>query len=131
MIPNEPGLEANSDGDVILHSLFNAISQSMGNSSIGNYADELCSKGVTDSEEYLKIALGMIKGYRINNIGIMIEAKKPEIDSHENEIKESLAKLLNIGKNLIGITATSGEELTEFGKGKGIQAITIISLSPE
>lgn len=131
IIPNEQGLEANSDGDVILHSLFNAMSQSMGNSSIGNYADELCKKGITDSKEYMKIALSMINNHKINNIGIMIEAKKPRICIYEEKIKESIAQLLGIDKGLIGITATSGEELTEFGKGNGIQATTIISLNPK
>ncbi len=129
MIPNEKGLQANSDGDVILHSLFNAISQSMGNKSISYYADPLCKKGITDSKEYLKIAVDMVKDYEINNVGVMIEAKKPKISPYEEKIKENIAKLLNIDKKLVGITATSGEELTEFGKGKGIQATTIVSLT--
>ena len=73
----------------------------------------------------------MIKDYKINNLGIMVEAKRPKIDPYEDKIKESISKLLNIDKKLIGITATSGEELTEFGKGNGIEATTIISLAPK
>ncbi|MBU0628274.1 MAG: 2-C-methyl-D-erythritol 4-phosphate cytidylyltransferase [Nanoarchaeota archaeon] len=130
IIPNEKGLEANSDGDVILHSLFNALSQSVGGKSLGFYADELCKKGIKDSSIYLKVALDILKekGFKINNIGIMIEAKKPRLGIYEELIKEKIASLCSIGSSQVGITATSGEELTEFGKGNAIQVFTIVSL---
>src|SRR3989344_3750339 len=47
-IEKETGLEANSDGDVILHALFNALSTAIGMKSIGFYADGMCKKGITD-----------------------------------------------------------------------------------
>jgi len=46
VIPDEAGLEANSDGDVVLHSLFNALSQAIGGKSLGYYADPMCEQGV-------------------------------------------------------------------------------------
>lgn len=129
-IPDEKGLEANSDGDVILHSLFNALSQAIGRKSLGFYADPLCKKGVKDSSSYLNIALDMVKekGFKINNIGIMIEAKRPRLDDHEELIKEKVAGLCSISSSQIGLTATSGEGLTAFGRGEGIQVFTIVSL---
>lgn len=129
-IPNESGLEANSDGDVVLHSLFNALSQSIGERSIGYYCDAMPKKGITDSKEYLKIVLDSIreKGYKINNIGIMIEAKSPLIEPYVDEMRKSIANMCGIEPIQVGITATSGEELTEFGKGKGIQVFSIVSL---
>jgi len=130
VIPDEPGLEAESDGDVILHSLFNALSQSVGGKSLGFYATPLCNKGIKNSDVYLKIALDMIKekDFKINNIGIMVEAKKPRLDNYEELIKEKIAELCNIDSSKIGITATSGEELTPFGKGQAIQVFSIVSL---
>jgi 2-C-methyl-D-erythritol 2,4-cyclodiphosphate synthase len=44
-------------------------------------------------------------------------------------MKQNIADLCGISINDVGITATTGEGLTAFGKGKGIQAITIITLS--
>lgn len=130
VIPDEKGLEANSDGDVVLHSLFNALSQSIGGKSLGFYADPLYNKGVKNSSAYLKIALEMLKekGFTINNIGIMLEAKKPRLDKHEELIKEKIAELCNIDSSKIGLTVTSGEELTPFGKGEAIQVFSIVSL---
>ncbi|MFC1704772.1 2-C-methyl-D-erythritol 4-phosphate cytidylyltransferase [Nanoarchaeota archaeon] len=129
-IPNEQGLEANSDGDVMLHALFNALSQAIGERSLGNYADSMCKDGIKDSKEYLNVILDLInkKNYKVNNVGFMIEAKKPRLGANEDKIKESIANLLNIQKEKVGITATSGEELTPFGQGKAIQVFSVASL---
>ena len=129
-IENERGLEANSDGDVILHAIFNAIASSIGERSIGHYADDMCKKGIKDSKEYLKFILNILKEkeYIINNIGIALECKTPNISNIEDKIKASLSRLLSINDNQIGITATSGEELTEFGKGNGIQCFVIVGV---
>lgn len=130
-ILDEVGFEANSDGDVILHALFNAISQALGEKSIGYYADKMCEAGITDSKEYLNVIIKIMKerGYQIGNVGIMLEGKRPKISKYHDEIKETLSKILNLSTDRIGITATSGEELTEFGKGLGMQCFVVVSLN--
>jgi len=129
-IESEYKLKANSDGDVILHALFNAFSQAIGDMSLGFYADEMCEKGIKDSSKYLEKILEKIKkkDLHINSVGIMIECKTPKIDPLNAKIKKSLAGILEIKSSKIGITATSGEGLTPFGQGVGIQCFAIISL---
>jgi 2-C-methyl-D-erythritol 4-phosphate cytidylyltransferase/2-C-methyl-D-erythritol 2,4-cyclodiphosphate synthase len=123
-------LNANSDGDVILHSVFNGISQAIGEKSLGYFADPLCKKGIKDSKKYMAIILEKMnkKNYEINNLGIMIECKIPKIDPIEKQIKKSLSKILNIDEDKIGITATSGEGASTFGRGNGMQCFSAISL---
>ncbi len=129
-LKEEKKLEANSDGDVILHAIFNAVSQAIGDKSLGFYADPEFEKGETDSKKYLKIILEKMhkKKLKINSLGLMIECKTPKIDPLNSEIKKSLSELLDLSKAKIGITATSGEELTAFGQGVGIQCFAIVSL---
>ena len=129
-IENEAGFEANSDGDVILHALFNALSTAIGEKSLGFYADKMCEDDITDSKKYVEFILNKVKerNYKISNVAIMLEGKKPEIDEHIEKIKKSLSRLLKIKEENIGIAATSGEELTEFGKGNGMQCFAAISL---
>jgi len=124
------GFDANSDGDVILHALFNAISQGLGEKSLGHYADDMFEKGVTDSKEYLNVALKMMKDreYALGNIGIMLEGKMPKISGHEEKLKESLSSLLGIEKDSVGVTATSGEDLSAFGRGLGMQCFCVVSM---
>ena len=49
--PDTPGFNANSDGDLVIHALCNAISSVSGSLILGNIADDLCLKdGITDSD---------------------------------------------------------------------------------
>lgn len=129
-VPDLPALSADSDGDVILHALCNAVSSALGQGSLGTYATDMCKKGIKDSKEYLKIVLGEMerKHRRLTQCSISIEAAKPNIDALTPEIKKSLSGLLNISEEKIGITATSGEGLTPFGRGEAIkcQAVVVI-----
>lgn len=129
-LKGELKLKANSDGDVILHAIFNALSQAIGDMSLGFYADEKFRQGITDSKKYLTPLLKKIQkqGLHINSLGIMIEAAHPKIDPISPKIKESLEGILHLPAHRIGITATSGEKLSAFGEGLGIQCFAIVSL---
>ena len=118
---------------MIIHALFNALSQSIGDMSLGFYADQLCEEGVKDSKKYLESVLIRVKKqkFRLNSVGIMIECGDPKIDPLVKKIKKSLSELLNIDTRKIGITATSGENKTIFGSGLGIQCFVVISLIKE
>jgi len=133
-LEKENKLEANSDGDVLLHALCNAILQATGESSLGAFADDLCKiKKIRDSRKYLKTALEKArkKGYILNHLGVMIECRKPKIDEISQKLKYNLSLLTGLPLNRIGITATSGEQLTSFGEGKGIQCFCVASLKSE
>ncbi|MBI2327585.1 2-C-methyl-D-erythritol 2,4-cyclodiphosphate synthase [Candidatus Curtissbacteria bacterium] len=131
-IDNNTGLEGNSDGDVILHSLCNALSSAIGGDSLSTWFDEMVEKGVTDSQKAVEHIFKKIRQekYRVENVSISVEAKKPYIELKiANKMKENIAKLLGIKKNQVGITFTSGEGLTPFGKGLGIQSISQVLIS--
>ena len=129
-ISNETGLEANSDGDLILHALFNATSSAIGQKSLGYYSEPMFKKGVIDSKEYLKVVLNELtkRNLKLGNVSIAIEAKKPNLEKHTDKIKYSLSKILNLDKENIGITYTSGEGLTAFGRGEGMQCFVVVTL---
>lgn len=130
-ISGEKKLKANSDGDVLIHALCTGLLQAIGEKSLGAFADEWCSKQkIKDSGKYLEKILKKVsrKGFGINNIGIMLEGKRPKIDLISPKIKSRLAELCNLPAVRIGITAHTGENLTSFGKGKGLQCFCIVSL---
>jgi 2-C-methyl-D-erythritol 2,4-cyclodiphosphate synthase len=90
----------------------------------------MSGRGIVDSREYVKVARSRVEqaGYRINNVGLTIEARRPSIEPLRLAMKASIAGLLNIPPERVGINATTGEDLTAFGKGEGIQAFAIVSL---
>ena len=97
----EPPMLANSDGDVVLHAITNAISGITTKNILGEVTGSLLKEGITDSKVYLQEAM--------------------------KYLDEEIVHLLHIKEQAIGITATSGEELTEFGRGKGIQVLACIT----
>lgn len=123
-----PGLSGNSDADVLLHAITNAISGISGVNILGKVSDDLCLKeGITDSSVYLSKALKTLNGYRIVHISISIEARRPHLADYIPSIRSSIANLLSLKIDHVGLTATTGEGLTSFGKGDGIQALVIIT----
>lgn len=124
----DKSLSGNSDADVVLHAITNAISSISGQNIIGERSDYLCKKkGITDSSVYLKEALDTLNYGRISNIAIAIECLKPRLSGHIDKMKKKIAELLNMNSRDIGITVTSGEGLTEFGRGNGIQAFVTLT----
>lgn len=131
IITDHWGFEGNSDGDVVLHALCDAIEQSIGNDSFARYADPMCKeKGITDSAEYVKVALAHLDdvGYMINNVGISVECKTPKIIPHADRMKERISDLLGVAITRIGINATSGDRLTNVACGEGVSAHVIVSV---
>lgn len=124
---DETPMLANSDGDVVLHAITNAISGITTKNILGDVTGKLLKDGVTDSKVYLREALKYLKG-KIIHVSISIECKKPRISPKISEMRKCLSDLLNIGEESIGITATSGEDLTEFGKGKGINVFACVTV---
>ena len=120
---------ANSDGDVILHAITNAISGVTCKNILGKISDEMCKEqGIKNSEKYLKEAIKYLNE-PIIHISISIECKTPKISPKIDEMRKNIARILNIKESCVGITATSGEGLTEFGKGNGINVFACITVA--
>ena len=122
-----PALSANSDGDVVCHALTNAISGITCKNVLGSRADALCQAGVTDSTAYVKEALNDLAelGLRLTHLSFSIECSRPKITPAMPAMRANLTMLTGVGENAIGITATTGEGLTDFGRGLGIQVFCI------
>ena len=122
---------SSTPGDVVLHALTNAISGITGRNILGKPADEMCRSGITDSREDLKAAIADLKNTRITPVSFTIECKTPHLSSRIDEMKESIARLLGLTADHAGITATSGEGLTAFGRGEGISVFCILTAEKE
>lgn len=131
-IHGQRGLAGNSDADVILHAVTNAVSGISGVNILGAITDDLClKKGITDSKVYLKEALKTLGDWNLCHVSISIEARRPHLSASVNDIRQSVAALLTLEISDVGVTVTSGEGLTAFGKGEGIQAFVILSAYKE
>ncbi|MHB8962270.1 MAG: 2-C-methyl-D-erythritol 2,4-cyclodiphosphate synthase [Saccharofermentanales bacterium] len=128
-IPDHEGLAGNSDADVVLHALTNAVSGISCINILGAVTDDMClNRSVTDSGEYLKAALATLGSDRLVHISISVECLHPKLAGHMEVIRSNIARLTGLPVKAVGITATTGEGLTDFGRGLGIQAICMITV---
>ena len=127
----ERPLAGNSDADVVLHALTNALSGITTINILGARADSLCfDDKITDSRFYLNEALQDLADQEAEliHLSVAIEAKKPHLSIHFAAIRSRLSEWTGLPEASIGLTATSGEGLTALGCGEGIQVFCLVSV---
>src|SRR3989304_3689100 len=123
-----PGLAADSDGDVIFHAICNALTSLTGVPILGGIAIDLCHKdGITDSSVYVENALETLRGQKIEHVALSVEGKRPHLQKKIDEIRKKVSLTLKIKVGQVGLTATSGDGLTEFALGNGLQCFCVIT----
>lgn len=123
-----PGFSADSDGDVVFHAICNAITTVTGVPILSGIAMELCRKdGITDSFVYLEKALETLGKQRIEHLALTLEGKRPRFESRILEMRQKIATSMRLEVSQVGLTATSGDGLTDFGCGDGVQCFCILT----
>ncbi len=125
--------DGNSDGDVILHALCNALLSAFGDKTFDPIATPICAGGETNSKAYLTATLQHLKNaghfVSLKQVLISLEGAQPRIAPQHDKITSNLGKLLNIEPSNIGLTYTTGEGLNNYGKGLGIGSHVLITLN--
>ena len=130
-IKSKFSLEANSDGDPILHSITDAILGALNEKDIGFHfePDSKKYKNV-NSVIFINKALKLLKNKKgeIINLDLNIICDYPKINPIRDNIRNNLSKILKINKDSINIKATSTEDEGFVNTKNGIACQTIISL---
>ena len=128
-IPHNHGFIAHSDGDVLIHSLCDALLGSIAAGDIGQHFPD------TD-EQYKNIASSILlekihqllkqDHYLVANIDISIVAQAPKMSPHIQSMRQHLANVLNIATTQINIKATTTEKLGFTGRQEGIAVHSVV-----
>jgi 2-C-methyl-D-erythritol 2,4-cyclodiphosphate synthase len=123
-----PGLSADSDGDVVFHSICNAITSVSGMPILSGIAIDLCHKdGITDSQVYLENAMETLGHQMVEHVALTIEGKRPRFQKRIEEMRARIAQVMKVRMDQVGLTATAGDGLTDFGCGDGLQCFCILT----
>jgi len=117
------GFKAHSDGDVLIHSVIDALLGAAGAGDIGEFFPDTAQEYKNiDSKILLNKIVEFIThvGYEIVNVDVTIIAQQPKINPYKVEIKNALAKLLNIQRQFINVKATTAEKLGFIGRKEGV-----------
>ncbi len=128
--PKYPKLEADSDGDIMIHSLITALLQALGLGSLGPFADPMLDEGITDSKMYLDKMLSILEDedWVIDQVEFIFECSEPKIDPMAKKLIGSISLLCGIDQEKISIAAHTGDQLTSFGRGEGIRCQCLVTL---
>ena len=130
-IDYEQGLEAHSDGDVVLHALCDALLGAAALGDIGKHFPDTDPefKGA-DSRVLLRHVYRIVqdKGYQLVNADMTIIAQAPKMAPHIAAMCCNIAADLNVDIDRINVKATTTEKLGFEGRKEGIavQAIVLI-----
>ena len=131
-IPFHSGLKGHSDGDVILHSIIDALLGAMRKKDIGTFFPDNKNKFKNiRSPKILKPIVDILNrnNFYINNLDINLICEQPKVSKYRNKIINSLSKLLNLDKDLINLKGKTVEKLGLIGKEKAIACEVICSIS--
>ena len=124
-IEHDKGLSGHSDADVALHAIVDAMLGAIAMGDIGDHfpPSDPQWKGAS-SDKFLVYANQLIEeaGYRVANIDLTIICEAPKIGPHRHAMRERIAALLNVDIAAISVKATTTERLGFTGRGEGIAA---------
>ncbi len=128
-IPHEKGLEAHSDGDVLLHAICDALLGSLALGDIGKHFPDTSSEFEDiDSRVLLRHAGQFIidKGYKVGNIDSTLIAQAPKMLPYIDQMRANIANDLEIKIDQVGVKATTTEKLGFTGRKEGIASMAVV-----
>jgi 2-C-methyl-D-erythritol 2,4-cyclodiphosphate synthase len=126
-VESPSGPEGHSDGDVILHALADALLGAAAAGDLGTLFGESRPewKGAPSSR-FVEEVLARTGRPTVLNVDVTVVGLKPRLSPYRERIRERIALLLGIEKGQVSVKASSGNGLTDFGRGEGVAATVVL-----
>lgn len=128
-ISHHKGTVAHSDGDVLLHTISDALLGAAALKDIGyHFPDNDPLFKNADSMVLLQKCYELVKnkGFKIGNIDATIAMQTPKLKPYIDDIRNNIAQHLNISVDDVSVKATTTEKLGFVGKENGVEAFATI-----
>ncbi len=122
------GLLGHSDADVLIHAICDALLGAANMRDIGyHFPDTGAEFEGIDSKVLLRRTTDLLRkeGWRVGNIDATVCAERPKLNPHVEEMKRTLAPLMDVTPSEVSIKATTTERLGFTGREEGISAYTV------
>lgn len=126
------GLAGHSDADVLTHAVIDALLGAAGMGDIGRHFPDTDERyRDADSVELLGDVLGRLRehGYRAVNLDTTVVMERPKLAPYRDAICARLADVLGLAPERVNLKATTGEGMGFVGRGEGVAALAIATLS--
>ncbi|MGD1944220.1 MAG: 2-C-methyl-D-erythritol 2,4-cyclodiphosphate synthase [Leptolyngbyaceae cyanobacterium] len=131
-IAHDKGLLGHSDADVLTHAIADALLGALSLGDIGTYFPPSDPQWAgADSLILLTQVYRMVRdrGWAIANVDSVIVAERPKLKPHIADIRKSLAEVLAVAPDQVGVKATTNEKLGPTGREEGIAAYAVVLIS--
>ncbi|MBI5449926.1 MAG: 2-C-methyl-D-erythritol 2,4-cyclodiphosphate synthase [Gammaproteobacteria bacterium] len=131
-IDHPQGMEAHSDGDVVIHALCDALLGAAGLGDIGQHFPDADPqyRGI-DSRILLRAVMAKIRGrqLQLSNADITIVAQSPRLAPYRSRMTQVLAEDIGVDTSRLNIKATTTEGMGFTGRNEGIAVHAVVLLS--
>ncbi len=130
-IPYNRGLEAHSDGDVVIHAVIDAILGAMAMGDIGElFPDTDPMYQNADSRGMLTFVRELLEAekWEIVNLDIIIKAETPKLSAYKPQIKRAVADGAGMNFANVNVKAKTNEKLDAVGSGEAIETLAMVLL---
>jgi 2-C-methyl-D-erythritol 2,4-cyclodiphosphate synthase len=133
-ISHDRGLDGHSDADVLCHAIADAILGALGEGDIGKHFPNTneAIRGISSIEILRHVAtIAAKKNARVVNVDATLLAEAPKISPYISGMKEKITAALGIEAEAVSIKATTNEGLGAIGRGEGMSAMAVASVTTE
>ncbi len=130
-IPHTRGLLGHSDADVLAHAVADALLGGVRGGDIGKlFPDTDPAYEGADSMKLLAAVACFVRdrGYEILDVDSVIAAQAPKLSPYRDQMRENLARAMDISPDNVGVKATTTEHLGFEGREEGISATAVALL---
>jgi 2-C-methyl-D-erythritol 2,4-cyclodiphosphate synthase len=127
-IPFELGLEGHSDADVLTHAIADALLGAAGLGDIGRHFPDTDPRFKdADSMVLLADVVARVReaGWAIEHVDATVMMERPKLAPHRDAVEASLGAVLGS----VNVKATTGERMGFVGRGEGVAAMAVATLS--
>jgi 2-C-methyl-D-erythritol 2,4-cyclodiphosphate synthase len=131
-IENEMGLAGHSDADVLTHAVIDALLGAAGMGDIGQHFPDTDERyRDADSICLLADVVALLGAARMEvvNVDATVVMERPKLAPHREAIQELIGGTLKVVNGRVNVKATTGEGMGFVGRGEGVAALAIATLS--
>jgi 2-C-methyl-D-erythritol 2,4-cyclodiphosphate synthase len=131
-LPFDRGLQGHSDADVLTHAVIDALLGAAGLDDIGAlFPDTDAAYKDADSMVLLRDVVGRVggAGFAVAYVDATVIMERPKLAPHRGAIRASLADGLGVEPAQVNVKASTGEGLGFVGRGEGVAALAVATLT--
>jgi 2-C-methyl-D-erythritol 2,4-cyclodiphosphate synthase len=129
-IAHDRGLAGHSDADVLAHAVIDALLGAAGMGDIGeHFPDTDDAFRGAESLGLLRDVVALLGPREVLHVDTTVVMERPKLAPHKEAIRAGLAGALGIAPDRVNVKATTGEGIGFVGRGEGVAALAVATLS--